>query len=141
MHDNWGLVKYVLPEDIFRYFELEKIEGEGRELHLYPDELNGIPEGCHREEFESNGFHNEPVIKDFPVRGKPLFLHVRRRRWLEKATGKTVSRDWNLVAEGTHYTRGFASFLKGLAGYLPDRRVFPREIFSPSERQTVERTV
>ena len=125
MQDNLGLIKYVLPEEIFRYFELKEIEQKGRELHLYLEEQNEIPEGYHSEEFESNGFHNETVIKDFPIREKAAFLHVRRRRWLEKSTGKTVSRDWNLVADGTHYTQGFASFLKGLIGYLPDRHVFP----------------
>ena len=125
MQDNLGLIKYVLPEEVFRYFEIKEIEQEGRELHLYLEEQNEIPEGYNREELESNGFHNETVLKDFPIREKPLFLHVRRRRWLEKATGKTVSRDWNLVAKGTHYTQGFASFLKGFIGYLPDRHVFP----------------
>jgi transposase len=125
MQDNIVLLKYVLPEEIFRYFELREIEQKDRELHLYLEEQNEIPEGYKREDLESNGFHKETVIKDFPIREKPSLLHVRRRRWLEKSTGKTVSRDWNLVAEGTHYTQGFASFLKGLIGYLPDRHMFP----------------
>ena len=125
MQDNLGLIKYVLPEELFHYFEIKKIEQEGRELHLYLEEVNDPPTGYHREALESNGFHNETVIKDFPIREKPSFLHVRRRRWMEKSTGKTVSRDWKLVAEGTHYTQGFATFLKGLIGYLPDRHVFP----------------
>ena len=125
MQDTLGLIKYVLPEEIFRYFELKEIEQKDRELHLYLEEQNEIPDGYKREDLESNGFHNETVIKDFPIREKPSYLHVRRRRWLEKSTGKTVSRDWNLVAEGTHYTQGFASFLKGLIGYLPDRHMFP----------------
>jgi transposase len=125
MHDNSGLAKYVLPEEIFRYFELVKIEPKGRELHIYLEELHELPDGYIGSDLESKGFHTETVIKDFPIREKPSFLHVRRRRWLEKATGKTVSRDWKLVAEGTHYTQGFASFLKGLIGYLPDRHVFP----------------
>ena len=125
MQDNLGLAKYVLPEEIFRYFELKEIEQAGRELHLYLEELNEIPEGYQVEELESNGFQRETILKDFPIREKPSFLHVRRRRWIEKTTGKTVSRDWNLVAAGTHYTEGFASFLKGLIGYLPDRHVFP----------------
>jgi len=125
MQDKSGLVKHVLPEEIFRYFELVKIEPEGWELHLYLEELNDIPAGYNRLELESKGFHAETVIKDFPIRAKPSFLHVRRRRWLDKTTGKTVSRDWKLVSEGTHYTQGFASFLKGLIGYLPYRRVFP----------------
>jgi len=120
-----GLAKYVLPEEIFRYFDLVKIEQEGRELHLYLEELKEFPEGYTRSCLESKGFHNEAIIKDFPIREKPSFLHVRRRRWLDKSTGKTISRDWNSVAEGTHYTQGFASFLKGIIGYLPDRHVFP----------------
>jgi hypothetical protein len=125
MTDALVLVKYVLPEEILYYFELVKIEQAGRELHLYLEELNEIPAGYQREDLESKGFHNETILKDFPIREKPSFLHVRRRRWLDKSTGKTVSRDWHLVAEGTHYTQGFASFLKGLIGYLPDRHVFP----------------
>ena len=125
MQDNLGLAKYVLPEEIFNYFELIKVEPKGRELHLYLEELNELPEGYHLGDLESKGFHNETLLKDFPIREKPSFLHVRRRRWLDKATGKTVSRDWKLVAEGTHYTQGFASFLKGIIGYLPDRHVFP----------------
>ena len=125
MQDNLLLAKYVLPDEIFRYFELVKIDQQGRELHLYLEELNELP-GCYtRCELESKGFHNEVCLKDFPIREKPSFLHVRRRRWLEKATGKTVSRDWKLVADGTHYTQGFASFLKGLIGYLPASHVFP----------------
>jgi hypothetical protein len=125
MTDGLELAKHVLPPEIFRYFELIKIEPEGRELHLYLEELHEYPDGYSRSELLSKGFHDEVVIKDFPIREKPAFLHVRRRRWLEKATGKTVSRDWKLVAEGTHYTQGFASFLKGFIGYLPDKHVFP----------------
>jgi len=70
-----------------------------------------LPEEYSGDELESKGFHKECVIKDFPLRDKSLFLHVSRRRWLNKTTGKVVSRDWKLVAEGTHYTQGFATFL------------------------------
>ena len=125
MQDNLVLAKYVLPAEIFNYFELIKVEPKGRELHLFLEELNELPDGYHLGDLESKGFHNETILKDFPIREKPAFLHVRRRRRLDKATGKTVSRDWKLVAEGTHYTQGFASFLKGIIGYLPDRHVFP----------------
>ena len=39
----------------------------------------------------SHGFTDEKVIQNFPLRGKPVYLHVRRRRWYGKATGKTFS--------------------------------------------------
>jgi len=119
------LAKYILPEDLFRYFCLYSVEESSKELHFYLDELNILPDEYSCEDMESKGFHQEIVIKDFPLREKSLYLHVRRRRWLQKSTGKVVSRDWNLVAEGTHYTQGFASFLKELVGYLPDSIEFP----------------
>jgi hypothetical protein len=114
------LATYILPEEIFSYFLLDKIEEDSNRLHFYLEETNVLPEEYSGEDMESKGFHKESVIKDFPLRDKALYLHVRRRRWLNKKTGEVVSRDWNLAATGTHYTQGFASFLKELVGYLPD---------------------
>jgi len=114
------LARYILPEEIFNYFTLVQINEEGNNLHFYLEELNVLPEEYWGEDMESKGFHKESVIKDFPLRDKALYLHVRRRRWLNRKTGEVVSRDWDSVAEGTHYTQGFASFLKELIGYLPD---------------------
>jgi hypothetical protein len=120
-----GLLKYILPEEIFRYFLLTDIKEEGETLHLYLEENNEKPEEYLGDSMESKGFHPEVVIKDFPLRDRAMYLHIRRRRWFNKTIGTTVSRDWNLVAEGTHYTQGFASFLKEFIGYLPDRQSFP----------------
>ena len=113
------LARYILPEEIFTYFTLVRVKEDGSILHFYLEELNVLPEEYSGEDMESKGFHKECEIKDFPLRDKALYLHVRRRRWLNRNTGVVVSRDWDLVAEGTHYTQGFASFLKGIIGYLP----------------------
>jgi len=120
MVTNIDLAKYIFPEELFKYFCLCKVEEHADALHFYFDELNVIPEEYFGEEMESKGFHQECVIKDFPLREKSLYLHVRRRRWLRESTGKIVSRDWQLVASGTHYTQGFATFLKEFVRYLPD---------------------
>ena len=119
------LVQYILPEEIFEYFEITKIEEQGKELHIYLDENPDLPSGYSAYKLTSKGFHDEAIIKDFPIRNKAALLHVRRRRWLVEETGKVVSREWNLTAEGTHYTQGFATFLKGLIGYLPHTKSFP----------------
>ncbi|MHA7060311.1 ISAon1 family transposase N-terminal region protein [Aquimarina sp. M1] len=37
---------------------------------------------------------------------------MTRRRWLNEATNKVVTRDWQLVAKGTRITSDFATFLK-----------------------------
>ena len=36
----------------------------------------------------SYGFTNERVIQDFPLRGKAVYLHVRRRKWRDSSNGE-----------------------------------------------------
>lgn len=114
------LLKYILPEEIFNYFTLIKVEEQKGQLHFYLEEINSLPEKYAGRGMESNGFHKESLIRDFPLRGKPMYLHVRRRRWLDLDSGQSVSRDWNAVAKGTHHTQDFAFFLKELIGFIPD---------------------
>jgi transposase len=119
------LVQFVLPEEIFQYFEIIKIKEQGKELHIYLDEINEVPSCYSKNHILSKGFHDEAIIKDFPIRNKACMLHVRRRRWLNEDSGKVVNREWDLTAQGTRYTQDFATFLKGLIGYLPDTKSFP----------------
>ena len=65
----------------------------------------------------SHGFHKEITIQDFPLRGKTVYLTIKRRRWLDKTTKEVIQRDWNLVAQGTCMTVEFAAFLKVLNNY------------------------
>ena len=58
-------------------------------------------------------------ISDFPIRDKKVILHVRRRRW-KTPDGKTVSRDWDLKAQGTRMSKDFAGHLKKIFGHIPD---------------------
>ena len=41
-----------------------------------------------------------------------VYLHIKRRRWTNKANGEIIKRDWTLVAKGTRMTQEFAAFLK-----------------------------
>lgn len=51
--------------------------------------------------------------RTFPLRGKPVYLHVRRRRWYDKASGETLSHTYDdLTTEGTKITPEFVAFLK-----------------------------
>jgi hypothetical protein len=117
-----GILSLVLPAEVFEYFEIIKTETVSRQVHLYLDEQNIVPDEYKGEDLLSKGFHQESVVQDFPLRDKALFLHIRRRRWQIERTGEVVSRNWNLVAKGTRYSEGFAAFLKGLLGYLPDQQ-------------------
>lgn len=102
----------LLPEVLVAYFEMTKYEIKGEEIHFYFTESNTIPEEFKQDKLSSKGFFPETRVQDFPIRGKNVFLHITRRRWLNEATNKVVTRDWQLVAKGTRITSDFAAFLK-----------------------------
>ena len=33
------------------------------------------------------GFTDYKTIQDFPIRGRSVYLHVRRRKWIDRSTG------------------------------------------------------
>src|SRR5690554_3272265 len=97
-------------------------------MHLYFEERNTPPKEQASRVLIAHGFHKEVTIQDFPLRGNTVYLHIRRRRWLDKTTREVVQRDWNLVAQGTRMTAEFAAFLKEINRYsglrLPYHRLF-----------------
>ncbi len=117
-----ALLRLFLPEDIFEYFDIVQLEERTSEVHIYLEEKAIKPEGYELVKLISKGFHAESVIQDFPLRDKAVFLHVKRRRWFCEPTNKTVERDWDSVAKGTHLTKGFATFLKDIFGHLPHKQ-------------------
>ena len=113
------LLRYVLPSEIVSFFDLVNIQESEETLHLYLEEHDTVPEEYRLLSLSPNGFYEESQIKDFPLRDRKVVLHIRRRRWVD-ASGKSYSRHWELVAEGTRYSKEFAFFLKEDFGYLPD---------------------
>jgi hypothetical protein len=86
-------------------------------VHLYFQEKKDLPKEEKHRSLTAHGFHKEVTVQDFPLRGKKVFLHIKRRRWLDKTSKEIVQRDWNLVAQGTRMTIEFAAFLKVLNKY------------------------
>src|SRR5690554_7339621 len=89
-----SLLHLILPEEILDYFTIVNLEIRPHEIHLFLDEKNCIPEEFKKRKLISKGFYPESVIQDFPLRDKPLHLHVRRRKWVVESTGKVVSKTW-----------------------------------------------
>jgi hypothetical protein len=77
-----SLLHLILPEEILEYFTIVNLQILPQEVHLFIDEKNSIPEEFKKEKLVSKGFYPESVIQDFPLRDKPLFLHVRQRKWV-----------------------------------------------------------
>jgi len=111
------LVRLLLPESLLDYFEVTNIRDDKQEIWIYLEELNVIPHEYASDKLVSKGFLPEASIQDFPLRGKAVLLYVKRRKWLNTSSGDIVTRNWDLVSEGTRMTKEFAAFLKELSRY------------------------
>ena len=105
MTEDW--VKIFLPEGLLDHFEVTKVDSNDFfSIHL--DEINLPPE----KDCLSKGFYDAIRIQDFPIRGKGVYLILRKRKWVN-SSGKIVKNKWDLGAKGTRMTHELASFLKG----------------------------
>lgn len=117
-----SLAGMFLPNEILNYFDVvsfkEVVTGKTilngypeKELHIYLDESDAM----HRNEdgYKPNGFTEECVVHDFPIRDHKAVLHVRRRRWTTPDGHNEVLGYGELLgANGTKLSREFADFLK-----------------------------
>ena len=108
------LLRIIFSEVLMEYFDISGWHDDSSKIEVWLDEKN------YMERFDyksgtviSSGFIDEKVIQEFSLRCKPVYLHVRHRRWYDKATGEPFSYTYDdLAAEGTKLTPEFVSFLK-----------------------------
>lgn len=117
MINSFELLKLLLPEFLIEHFEVIKFEEIDKILHLYFEEKITIPKEFSTLTLQSKGFLPEIIVDDFPLRGKTVKLHIKRRRWTDVKSGNIVQRDWNHIAKGTRMTTEFAEFLKKISRY------------------------
>lgn len=109
---NNSLLNLVLPKGILEYFTVNKIEHTEETVNIYLSEKNVVPHEYINDKLTSKGFFDEIKVQDFPLRGKDVFLYIKRRKWYNESTGYTMVRDWKMVSKGTRMTKDFAAFLK-----------------------------
>lgn len=80
--------RFLLPEGTLDYFIISDVKESSSEIVIYLEEKNEIPSEYSDMKVESKGFYGPVVVQDFPVRGKKLFLNIRRRRWIIKDEGR-----------------------------------------------------
>lgn len=100
----------MLPQEIFEHFDLVEIKEVGSGLELSLDEKPVKPKAHREKGLISYGFENPVRVQDFPIRERGVTFVVRRRKWVEKETGKIYSNRFDLTAQGTSYTKEFADF-------------------------------
>jgi len=111
------LFSLVLPVGLLNHFDIISHTISPDKVDLYLEEKSYAPADVSSIDVVSHGFTRERIIQDFPFRDKSLYLHIKRRRYLNKQTGKTISRDLTIAFEGTHLSAEFADFLKDIHRY------------------------
>ena len=91
------LLRAILPDVLIDNFDVVNYEKTDTRFDIWLDEKKVMM----REEKKysnviSHGFGEYHSIQDFPIRGRATYLHVRKRKWLDKDTGEIFSYDWEL---------------------------------------------
>ncbi len=114
------LLGYFLPEGLLKYFTVTSVDELGEiltkrmVLQIELEEINTLPAGYDPSMYESKGFYPIKVIQDFPIRGKAVYLAIKRRRWRHKERkNEVIHNDYSLVADGSKLTQELSDFLKG----------------------------
>ncbi|NRT15972.1 hypothetical protein HNP99_002332 [Flavobacterium sp. 28A] len=98
-------MKFITPDFLIENFEIVSTINSEENLHLYFEEKIKPPKEFDALELVPKGFLYEITIQNFPLRGKFVYLHIKLRRWTNKATGEIIKRDWQLVAKGIYMTQ------------------------------------
>jgi hypothetical protein len=102
------LLDRILPQNARQWFVVQEVVEEGGILHIFLEEKAQPPE--YTEPLEAHGFLPVKELRDFPIRGMPCCLRLKRRRWLIKGTTRCVMNEYSLEQAGTKLTKGFAFF-------------------------------
>ena len=117
------LANLLFPSEISLHFEASMVKEYPDRIEIRMEELRElIPEKLSsKEEVVLDGFCNPIELQSFPLKGKPVYLKLYRRRWKEKGGSKHFSNVYDLHADGVKATKDFASFLKEAFGQSPDQ--------------------
>lgn len=116
-------ISHFLPQNLLDHFTIKSV----KELYFIKDrtvfleisleENNVILGDFDISQYESKGF-TELTLQDFPIRGKAVYLAIKRRRWRHKKDPKKVIRnDFSFVAQGSVLTKELSDFLKDTGRY------------------------
>lgn len=116
---DFSIFSSFLPDGLLSHFDIVDFKELGDFqikkdcFYIYLDEKNILPKNYNINEYESKGFYDRTIIQDFPIRGKAVYLSIRRRRWRNK-TDKSIEikSDYSFIAEGSKLTIELSDFLK-----------------------------
>ena len=112
------LLQHLFPSELMDYFKIHEfqtlcsLENKKEYWLIGFEEKNELPGEYSSLDYESKGFMESKLIQDFPLRGKAVYLRIKKRRWRHKETGIVIKRDFSFIADGSKFTRELSDFLK-----------------------------
>ncbi len=113
------ILEHFFPEGLLDYFtitrfvELCELESKSIYYEVSLEENNVILSESDPQLYESKGFKNEFTLQYFPIRGKGVYLKIKRRVWrLKTDHSKLIQNDFSFIADNKGFTKDFSSFLK-----------------------------
>ena len=114
------IISFLLPAGILENFTITKIEeldeesSNDKKIQIELEEKNILPQNYDSSQYESKGFYPVKLVQDFPIRGKAVYLAIKRRRWRHKIDkSEIIHNDYTLIAENSKITQELSDFLKG----------------------------
>ena len=103
-----------LPQGLDELFEIVRFERTEQAYDIWLDEKKQLSdEDRHNPNIVARGYTDYVVIQDYPLRGRPVYLHMRKNKWWDKLSNEIFSYTLELPnEEGTRLTAEFVSFLK-----------------------------
>lgn len=114
---------HFFPSELMDYFAISgfqtlcNLEIKEEFWAIEFEEKNELPNGFSSTEYESKGFTESKLIQDFPLRGKAVYLRIKKRRWRHKQSKEIIKRDFSFIADGSKFTHELSDFLKEAGGY------------------------
>ena len=112
-----SILSVIVPPSLSSFSLAEVKEYRNRIEFRMEEEETNIPKCL---QWKSNvvldGFCNSIELQGFPLKEKPVFCKVYRRRWKLSGDNQHFSNEYELHQEGVKATQEFATFLKEEVG-------------------------
>ena len=95
-------------------FEMVRFERTEQFYDIWLDEKKKLSdEDCHNPNIVALGYTDYVTVQDYPMRDRPVYLHMRKNKWWDRKTNEIFSYNLELpYEEGTRLRAEFVAFLK-----------------------------
>ena len=107
-----------LPAGLDELFEMVKFEFSDASYNIWLDEKKKLSDEDYRNpNIVARGYTDYVTVQDYPMRGRPVYLHMCKNKWWDKKTNEIFSYNLELPnEEGTRLSAEFVAFLKDEGG-------------------------